>query len=370
MTRPGVGGWELGRNERYRTRSSGRSAGIVASRHPLRQECHLRLDQPESLMIQVNLAHLGLFALLGVLTPVVANASSGAAVPSRGPSFDCKKASTKLERRICEVPELAELDARLDAAFGAARARDSTGAAALATSQQAWLSWRNRTCEGQDWRVAHCYKLRIAALEAEPAGAPVPLCRTFAERYMKWRGDRTGSGAAPFAFANSPSPGLVLAKPIAELPDTSREAFANWGSKLDPPLRFSESPFGASDRAYGVRVEQVPGARWFAASYFAGRLHCIHPAYFHDDAGTAVADHNPPSWDAEENANGCFVERAFATIDSVPVALEFGGYEDGSAKWVVLSRWNGSGFGPICQATFSFAREPRGAGRLTGFSVW
>lgn len=91
-----------------------------------------------------------------------------------GPSFDCTKASTQVERTICRSPELAKADRDLAAAYAALAAKLS-GAARdhLVKDQQRWVGNRNRACAGED--AAAClksrYENRLALLKEFGAGA-------------------------------------------------------------------------------------------------------------------------------------------------------------------------------------------------------
>ena len=80
-----------------------------------------------------------------LLAALVVCASS--ALAQERPSFDCAKASTKVERAICGNAELAKADRELAAAYAALAAKLS-GAAKdhLASDQARWAANRNRGC--------------------------------------------------------------------------------------------------------------------------------------------------------------------------------------------------------------------------------
>ena len=91
-----------------------------------------------------------------------------------GPSFDCAKASTPVERTICKSPELAKVDRDLATAYAALAAK--LGGAAkdhLVKDQQRWVGNRNRACTGED--AAAClksrYENRLALLKEFGFGA-------------------------------------------------------------------------------------------------------------------------------------------------------------------------------------------------------
>jgi len=86
---------------------------------------------------------------------VLPAASAGAA------SFDCKKASTRIEKTICADSELSQADERLAAVFAGATA-ESLSPQVLRTDQAEWL--RDRDKETDARKLRDIYRLRIAAL--------------------------------------------------------------------------------------------------------------------------------------------------------------------------------------------------------------
>lgn len=87
------------------------------------------------------------------------------------PSFDCSKASTRVENLICDHDRLAQLDSEMAAAYRTAL-RDSPWASAnkrIRREQKAWLAQRNR-CETKSC-LRQLYRDRISALRAEVAGS-------------------------------------------------------------------------------------------------------------------------------------------------------------------------------------------------------
>lgn len=66
----------------------------------------------------------------------------GLAVSAQGASFDCGKASTKVERLICDNPYISELDDKLSAAYKAAL-KNKQQATAIRAVQRDWLEVRD-----------------------------------------------------------------------------------------------------------------------------------------------------------------------------------------------------------------------------------
>jgi uncharacterized protein len=86
------------------------------------------------------------------------------------PSFDCAKASTRVERMICDNPRIAQLDSELADAYRIAL-RDAPWASAnrrIREEQKAWVAERNRCRDPRCLRQS--YRQRIAQLRSEVSG--------------------------------------------------------------------------------------------------------------------------------------------------------------------------------------------------------
>ena len=86
---------------------------------------------------------------------------------AKAQSFDCAKASTKVERMICDNPRLGELDSDLAEAYQTAL-RDSPWASAnprIRAEQKEWIARRDRC--GNPGCVKRMYQMRIGQLHAE-----------------------------------------------------------------------------------------------------------------------------------------------------------------------------------------------------------
>jgi uncharacterized protein YecT (DUF1311 family) len=89
----------------------------------------------------------------------------------RGPSFDCSKARSPVERQICGSPRLAELDAILGRYYGAASASVDDGArTCLSRQQRQWLGQARNPCAGTAC-LEQAYLQRLAELEPLVPGA-------------------------------------------------------------------------------------------------------------------------------------------------------------------------------------------------------
>ena len=96
------------------------------------------------------------------------------------PSFDCRKALSSAEKRVCEQPALASLDRKLAHTYRAASARaGNTMQATLKAEQRGWIKGRDDCWKAADLTacVRDSYTLRIAELQARyqllPAQASV-----------------------------------------------------------------------------------------------------------------------------------------------------------------------------------------------------
>ena len=93
-------------------------------------------------------------------------------------SFDCRKASSKMERAICTNPRLSVLDESLATAYMAAKARlSSNSVKTFVTGQSSWLRFTSTYCftdynaaaaspEEADKCLAEAYRQRIKEIEA------------------------------------------------------------------------------------------------------------------------------------------------------------------------------------------------------------
>ena len=100
-------------------------------------------------------------------------------------SFDCSKASTKVERMICATPVLSALDEELAAAFKARLAQDPGSAASITRDQRLWLAMARGACTTVEC-TEQAYRRRISGLKfalgpltpAPPLALPTSPART------------------------------------------------------------------------------------------------------------------------------------------------------------------------------------------------
>ena len=146
---------------------------IALGRHQnsasLEQSTWLHLKVFEGREIPAAAAAVGM-GLGGVgLCAILNYERSGAAADTRdaaeaGPSFDCKRAQTQVERAICSSPQLSRLDAALARAYRDRTAALSESAAdEVLQRQRGWLASRNR-CGTNAACLERSYRNRIAVL--------------------------------------------------------------------------------------------------------------------------------------------------------------------------------------------------------------
>lgn len=90
-------------------------------------------------------------------------------LPPDGPSFDCTKASQRVEFLICDTPELAELDRTLSTVYKSAMKAAGPNAPRLQRQQRAWRTEVRDTCPDTVC-VATAVREQLALLRAIAAG--------------------------------------------------------------------------------------------------------------------------------------------------------------------------------------------------------
>jgi len=114
---------------------------------------------------------------------------------AQGPGFDCRKASSSAQKRVCQTPALAALDRKLASSYRAALAKvGKTLRPTLKAEQRGWIKGRDDCWKAGDQHdcIRQSYLLRIAELQARyqllPAQASVRYqCGTNAANDMQVR---------------------------------------------------------------------------------------------------------------------------------------------------------------------------------------
>jgi uncharacterized protein YecT (DUF1311 family) len=147
-----------------------------------------------------------------------------------GPSFDCRAATSSMERAICGDPALSELDLRMGQQYQQAlRQKKATDAQALVDSQRSWILQRNSTCGAVPgsavWscivdmtkkRIATLSETPLVTVEETPARQPNPVSQS--------NPSQPNAGAAPrtqptFAPSNAPQSNAPSSSVTSEGPN-------------------------------------------------------------------------------------------------------------------------------------------------------
>lgn len=142
----------------------------------------MRLEPESSVATGARIRSRGkkLFAMLAIVLPtIVPGAQAASAQPSVRPSFDCSRASTRVEKMICHDPSLAAADALMAKLFAATKISSfGEGPSNMVSGQRQWIKDRSAACKGLNpAKQPACLlndfnerneELAVAALFAEP----------------------------------------------------------------------------------------------------------------------------------------------------------------------------------------------------------
>jgi len=255
-----------------------------------------------------------------------------------GPSFDCAKAATKVERSICATPVLASLDLGLaDQYHFALEGRPGLGGV-LEESQVAWLKHRDRSCaEGNARCLEWLYTTRLAELSDPPERLALPLCRAVAERAR-----------------TNPVELLPLASSIRGPEAWDLAGWNAWGRGQSPPIEFDDAFFPSEAWLRGAELHRVPGTPLYGAATVEGTGRCWSVAFFRGQGGLAEHVDGPPAWSVSDPPGmDCGVLRGFALVEGASVAVEVASPSDLEER-LSLSRWDGAQFGQPCEIRLNF----------------
>jgi len=138
---------------------------------------------------------LAIFVDLGIVLLVVPASARASSADAGAPrvSFDCAKASTRVEKMICSDDESAALDGQLAETYRRALADPAENSDEIKIDQRAWLSGKRNKC-GDVSCLRRRYRERIAALEApmrptevEIRSGTAPVCEPLREEVLhRW----------------------------------------------------------------------------------------------------------------------------------------------------------------------------------------
>jgi len=285
--------------------------------------------------------------------------------PAEAQSFDCKKASTKVEHRICDDKAIANLDVSLAREVKNAIAATPDQRKSLLEDERRWISDRDSQCassatpagDSLSTCLTLAYRKRIEDLkktlaDAEDVRLTVASCQKIADRYRALAAAHPGGVPLAEVLIESPKSGVVLDEPVMTLPHPESD-LPDWGQRQDPPIVIP--PELTEDFVSSAKLQRLPNTNFHSISSVDGTAHCINSSYFEVKNGRAEKASAPPGFDTEEDG-GCMVERYYGTIDNSPALFEeeYRFTPDMSSK-VKVATWNSGHFTGSCTVTFSFA---------------
>lgn len=301
-------------------------------------------------------------------------------------SFDCKKATTPVEKLICATPDLQTLDSSLDDKVQRALNASLAERAKLLAEERRWLSERDKKCAvsagtlapeqraRSEACLAEAYRARIAAverlIEAQEAARPADkaLCQRIVDSYQRiiaadpkaFFGDRTTnppSAENPFTLlARTPGSGVERTPAVGEVAEPSAAKLDGWAKSQKPPFRIPDKVKEAmlEDTFSTLIFERAAGTNFYAASTTQGTAHCIVATYFEVKDGVALRAGTPPWGDGDS----CGVEQFFGTVDGRTVAIEDidNLYRPSISDRLTVMAWEKGFFRAPC--TIDFEYEP------------
>jgi len=256
-----------------------------------------------------------------------------------GPSFDCAKAATKVEKSICGTATLASLDLKMAVQFRVALDGLPALHAALVESQAAWLRHRDRSCgDGGTRCLEGLYTVRIAELSDPPDRLALPLCRAVAERARA-----------------TPLEPLKLAPGIRGPEAWDAAGWTAWGRRQEPTIEFDATFLEGDTWMPGATIYHVPGTPLYAAATEEDRAQCSTVAFFRSQSGQAEHVDGPSAWSVlGPHGLSCGVTRGFAVVEGMPVAVERSTSLYDYEERITLTRWDSAGFGAPCEIQITY----------------
>ncbi|MGZ5050953.1 MAG: lysozyme inhibitor LprI family protein [Methylobacter sp.] len=171
--------------------------------------------------------------------------------PAQSASFDCVKATTKVENLICTSAELSNLDDDLNSTYKNAL-RDEKQADSIQQAQKQWMKERNRCSDAVC--VKHVYELRIQALSSIAAHTlpdienpakqtDQPPVKNEAEKAQRVKAIL---GKYPLNFNAEDSAGLMF---YPDLPEAERNRLKSSPQYQAQTAEFCTAFYGAMQRA-------------------------------------------------------------------------------------------------------------------------
>ncbi|WP_207483499.1 lysozyme inhibitor LprI family protein [Arenibaculum pallidiluteum] len=289
---------------------------------------------------------MSLMRLAACLAPLSAAIWVASATAATGPSFDCAKASTPVDRAICGSPELSALD--WDMAQAYRRAMDAAGerGAPLLRSQRRWLADRAKLCTGSGTDNPAClaaaYRARIAGLQVL-GRPPADACAVLAETA------RAAGGFPEGRYGGELSHGLSLSGGPLHLDLDEEPLTREWANRL--PLSEEFKDWSSNHLAQTMlRAETDPPV--IVVQAFGGSLSCQRMEWFiRDAAGSWKAMEAPET--PGDGEGYCYNEVGYlGEFEGAPaLAVGRGQLEEASLRLLRLGR---AGWEPRCTITVHY----------------
>lgn len=287
--------------------------------------------------------------------------------PAEAQSFDCTKATTRVEHAICNDKVIGELDTKLARTFKDALAASSDKRQSLLREQRGWLAQRDKTCvgvaPGTEAAMHACldtlYQNRISQLQSMPAhhaaAAATAACQKIAERYRRIADAHQGEPPLK-VIAATPGTGVTQVGTLGTVADA--KDLARWAAQQTPPFEVAPTLAGQMGDVGSWDLERLPNTNYYSVSQTQGTAHCISSVFFRVIAGHAQLAEPPPGFSDDGDPTGsCMVERSYGQVDSTPVLFEqdytFTPVMTASIK---VAAWEAGDFAGSC--TVDFLYEP------------
>ena len=284
--------------------------------------------------------------------------------PAQAQSFDCAKATTRVEQAICTHHVIGELDTQLARTFKAALAGSPEKRKALLVEQRQWLVQRDKTCvgvaPGTEAAMLACldtiYRNRISQLQSMPArlatSAATASCRKIAERYRRIADARQGEPPLQVIAA---TPGTGVTTQVGSLGTVAdAKELADWAAHQTPPFEVPPTFAEKVDGMGSWDVERLANTNYYSLSQTQGTMHCISSVFFRVIAGHAQLTDPPPGF-SDEDGGACMVGRSYGQVDSTPVLFEEDyTYTPQMTASIKVASWEAGTFAGSCTVDFSY----------------
>jgi uncharacterized protein len=286
--------------------------------------------------------------------------------PAQSQSFDCAKASTRIEHAICNDQVIGGLDTKLAQTFKGALAGSPEKRKSLLAEQRQWLAQRDKTCvdvaPGTEAAMLACldtiYRNRISQLQSMPArlatDAATASCRKIAERYRRIADAHQGEPPLEVIAA---TPGTGVTTQVGSLGTVAdAKQLADWAAHQTPPFEVPPTFAGQVDGMGSWDVERLANTNYYSLSQTQGTAHCVTSIFFRVIAGHAQLTDSPPGF-SDEDGGACMVGRSYGQVDSTPVLFEQDyTYTPQMTASIKVASWEAGDFAGSC--TVDFLYEP------------